>query len=96
MVGLTARQADMLRFLTGFVEAHGWAPTYAEICEGFGSRSKSCVNRLLNGLEERGAIRRSRAASRCIEIVAEMPIARAPDGAPLRSVRLSALEGSEA
>ena len=54
--------------------------------QGVGLRSKSGVARLLDGLEERGLIRRPVQTARAIEILVDVSIPRAPDGAPLRAV----------
>ena len=56
---LTLRQRELLDFIKFYTaEAGGVGPSYDEMATELGLASKSGVNRLLNGLEERGAIRR--------------------------------------
>lgn len=88
MIGLTARQQDALRFIQGFLEAKGYSPSFAEIAAGIGARSKSPAGDLVNSLERRGAVRRLHHRARAIEVIHPVPIARAPDGAPLFAVAI--------
>ena len=66
---LTVRQHDTLAFIKAFDAANGVSPTFQEIAEGIGLRSKSGVHRLVSGLEERGFIRRLHYRERAIEII---------------------------
>jgi repressor LexA len=90
MIGLTQRQADALRFIVGFQAAKGFSPCVAEIAVGIGNSplSKQSTREMLVGLEERGAIRRLPNRARAIEVIAPLPIPRAPDGEPLYFVRV--------
>lgn len=87
MINGTPRQNDLLRFLKGHIAAKGFSPSYTEMMDGMGVKSKSGIARLLDGLEARGLIRRLPAQARAIEIVADLPIPRSPDGEPLHMVR---------
>jgi SOS-response transcriptional repressor LexA len=73
MIGLTRRQADTLAFIRGFVDRNGFSPNFDEIMDAVGMASKSNVHRLLEALEERGAIRRVKHRARSIEIVRDEP-----------------------
>ncbi len=88
MISLTPRQQDALRFIIGFKESFGIAPTMIEIAKGIGMSTKSMapVQWLLECLEARGAIRRERYLDRAIEVIAVLPIPRAPDGEPLHFI----------
>lgn len=90
MIGLTERQQDALRFIAGFKESLGVAPTLREIGEGIGLESKSVFTAdwLVRSLEERGAVRTVPNRNRGIEVVAPIAIPRAPDGEPLRFIRI--------
>ncbi len=67
---LTPRQRDALAFIGRYQEQHGGvSPTMSEICIGLGLSSKSGAVRLLDGLEERGALRRIPHRVRSIEIL---------------------------
>lgn len=86
---LLPRQADALRYVAGYIEAHdGVAPTLGEIARALGIFGNGGVFRLLTGLEQRGAIRRLRRRVRAIEVLAPVAIPRAPDGAPLQFIRI--------
>jgi SOS-response transcriptional repressor LexA len=88
MISLTPRQQDALRFIIGFRESFGIAPTMIEIAKGIGMSTKSMapVQWLLDCLEARGAIRREPFVDRAIQVVKTLPIPRAPDGAPLHFI----------
>lgn len=71
VAGLTARQADCLRFIAAHQhENDGITPSFAEIADGLGLVSKSGVLRLLMALEKRGRILRPANRSRAITIIA--------------------------
>lgn len=89
MIGLTHRQADALRFIAGYVEKRGEAPTLAEVMLGIGTTSTSLAHGLLAGLDERGAISRIARRKRAISVNCQIPIPRAPDGAPLYFVKVT-------
>ncbi|WP_086619227.1 LexA family protein [Erythrobacter tepidarius] len=88
MIGLTQRQQDVLRFIIGFQQAHGGvSPSFNEIGAGLGFSSTATVARHLDEIERRGALRRLPRRQRAIEVLAQVPIPRAPDGEPLFFVR---------
>lgn len=89
---VTGRQLDVLRFIVGYQQANGGvSPTLQEIGQALGITRRSGVWRLLDCLEERGRIRRFRHRQQAIEVLAPVPVPRAPDGAPLYFVPLPAL-----
>lgn len=74
MIGLTQVQDRCLDFLKDYSDTIGMMPTFDEIRQALGLESKSSVFRIMNGLEDRGAIRRAknvRHLPRAIEIVPE-------------------------
>lgn len=73
MFTLTAAQQRCLDFIRAHSAENGEAPSYDEMREALGLASKSGVNRLINALEERGAIRRLPNRRRAIEIVGSTP-----------------------
>ncbi|MFA6219626.1 MAG: hypothetical protein WC692_07575 [Erythrobacter sp.] len=87
MISLTLRQQDVLRFIIGFQQAKGFSPSFREIAQGVGNRAVSRVALHLDVLEERGAIRRLASRARAIEVLVQLPIPHASDGAPLYHVR---------
>lgn len=88
MISLTPRQQDTLRFIVGYEEANGVPPLMKEIAEGIGCRSLNAAFQLVDGLEKRNAVARSNAQWRGINVLRPIAIPRAPDGAPLRFVRV--------
>ncbi len=86
MVSLTSKQAALLRYIAGYQAAHGYSPSYREMCEGVGVRSNQRIFEMIEGLEERGAITRLPRKARAVTINIPVPLPRAPDGAPLRAV----------
>lgn len=86
MIGVTKRQQDALRFISGYQQAKGYSPSRREISEALGLCSKSSAQRLLIGLEDRGAVRLLPFRDRAIEVLAPVAIPRAPDGEPLHFI----------
>lgn len=87
----TRKQLRLLRFMTGYQQAHGHTPSIHEMLAGIGSRSSGSLREALLALEERGHIRRLpgwRTAS--YELLTRVPIPRDPEGAPLYAVHREA------
>lgn len=57
MIGLTRAQLNLLDYLRQHRAETGRYPSYRVIADDLGLKSISNVTRLMNGLEERGAIR---------------------------------------
>lgn len=55
--GLTEKQRELLDYINSYSQDRGYAPTYQEMADHLGLRSKSGVHRLVHGLRERGHIR---------------------------------------
>jgi len=83
MSNIPVRQQHLLRYIIGFQEALGFAPSYIEMAEGIGVSSTSRLARMLDELEAGGHIRRLRKRARSVEVLTLLPIPRAPDGAPV-------------
>jgi repressor LexA len=66
--GLTPKQAELLRFLDDR-DRSGQTPSYDEMAAHMKLASKSGIHRLIDGLEERGRIRRGPGRVRNIEVV---------------------------
>lgn len=69
MIGLTQRQNELYRFIEAYWAEHDMPPCLEEMREAMGFASKSGVSRILDGLEERGVIRRLPNRARGIEII---------------------------
>ena len=66
---LTKRQSEILNYLQGHIQEHGFAPSFEEIAEQFGFQSLATVHEHLSNLERKGYIRRSYNESRAIELL---------------------------
>lgn len=82
---LTAKQHQLLRFIHERLEASGISPSFDEMKEALGLKSKSGIHRLITALEERGFIRRLPNKARALEVL------RLPDGSqPARGAAILA------
>jgi repressor LexA len=74
---LTKKQYELLLFINKRLNDQGVSPSFDEMKEALGLRSKSGIHRLITGLEERGFIRRLPHRARALEI-ARLPENLAP------------------
>lgn len=81
----TAKQMELLRFITGFQEAKGCTPSPRAIRDAFGWASHSNGHYILRGLIERGHVI-DRGDE--IEVLHPPAIPRGPKGEPLFYVRV--------
>ena len=69
-VSLTRKQQELLTFIREYVRQNsGVAPSFEEMQRALGLSSKSGIHRLMDALEERGHIKRSRYRRRALELV---------------------------
>lgn len=81
-VSSTRKQAQLLNYLGRYLEATGGiAPSFQEMTDALGLKSKSGVHRLLTALEERGKIVRIKDRARALRIVPEDIFAGIPSTA---------------
>ena len=101
-MALTKRQKEVLDFLVGFVNKHGYSPSFEEIAKSLRLTSLATVHKHITTLERKGFIRRGYNQSRSIEImqlpkpvreqvierhIVELPLAgRIAAGRPLEAV----------
>jgi repressor LexA len=101
-MALTKRQKEVLDFLVGFLNKHGYSPSFEEIGRSLKLTSLATVHKHITTLERKGFIRRGYNQSRSIEVVqlprpvreqviqrhvAELPLAgRIAAGRPLEAV----------
>jgi repressor LexA len=88
---LTRKQHQLLLFIHEHLGAQGVSPSFDEMKDALGLRSKSGIHRLVTALEERGFIRRLAHRARAVEILrlpenlaaapTAIPAAAAPDAA---------------
>lgn len=72
---LTQKQRDLLLFIHEHMSGSDVAPSFEEMKEALGLKSKSGIHRLISALEERGYIQRLAHRARALEII------RLPEGA---------------
>jgi repressor LexA len=76
---LTKKQYELLMFINRRLGEGGVSPSFEEMKDALGLKSKSGIHRLISGLEERGFIRRLPHRARALEVV-RLPEDTAPAG----------------
>lgn len=66
---LTAKQHELLHFIQQRLDATGISPSFEEMKEALGLKSKSGIHRLISALEERGFLRRLPNRARALDVV---------------------------
>jgi repressor LexA len=92
---LTRKQHELLRFIHERLKESGVPPSFDEMKDALGLRSKSGIHRLITALEERGFIRRLPNRARALEVI-RLPESVAPALRPTTLGRFSpsVIEGS--
>ncbi len=65
---LTRKQHELLLYINDYLGRYGVSPSFDEMKDALGLRSKSGIHRLITGLEERGFIRRLPHRARALEV----------------------------
>src|SRR5213593_3952940 len=81
---LTRKQRELLLFINQRLTATGVSPSFEEMKDALGLKSKSGIHRLISGLEERGFIRRLPHRARALEVMKrpeEMALSGMPEPA---------------
>ncbi len=78
---LTRKQKELLLLIRDRLAADGVPPSFDEMKEALGLKSKSGIHRLITGLEERGFIKRLAHRARALEIL------RLPEGMDNKSAK---------
>ena len=90
---LTRKQYELLMFIHQRMKETGIPPSFEEMKEALGLRSKSGIHRLITALEERGFIRRLPHRARALEVI-RLPEALSPRIGGRRSFEPEVIEGS--
>lgn len=80
---LTAKQHELLIFIQHRLDANGISPSFEEMKDALGLKSKSGIHRLISALEERGFLRRLPNRARALEVT-RLPEAMRADPSPAR------------
>ncbi|AMG74321.1 MULTISPECIES: transcriptional repressor LexA [Sphingopyxis] len=75
---LTAKQHELLHFIQQRLDASGISPSFEEMKDALGLKSKSGIHRLISALEERGFLRRLPNRARALEVLKLPEAAKAP------------------
>lgn len=70
---MTPRQAETLTFIKGYIDRHGYSPSYWEIAHGVGLKSQSGSYRLVSELTAAGHVTRIVGMQRSIKPVESCP-----------------------
>lgn len=81
---LTAKQQQLLLFIDQRLNSGGVSPSFDEMKDALGLKSKSGVHRLISALEERGFIKRMANRARALEVL------KLPDGVQSESAESDA------
>lgn len=68
-MAVTRRQREVLDFITGFVEQHGYSPSFEEIAKGLNLKSLATVHKHVSNLQTKGALQRGHNRSRSIDVI---------------------------
>lgn len=65
---LTKKQAEILKFIAGFIQENGYAPSYREVGANFGISSTATVHEHVKNLERKGFLTSEPEIARSIEV----------------------------
>lgn len=85
------KQRELLLFIDGFIKGNGYGPSYREVMRALGYKSVSTVAIHINGLIEKGYLRKKDHSARSIEVVT-LQDEVAPNTEPKVSLAVTQLE----
>lgn len=65
----TKKQKELLAYVDAFIKEHGYGPSYREVMSGMGYKSVSTVAVHIDGLIERGYLRKRDNSARSLEVI---------------------------
>lgn len=78
----TKRQRELLNFVDGFIQGHGYGPSYREIMRSLGYKSVSTVAVHIDGLISKGYLLKRDNSARSLEVVTthldDAPVRKGP------------------
>lgn len=99
MQPLTKRQREILDYLNGFIQQHGYAPSLEEVGKRFGLSSLATVHKHLTNLQQKGFIKRAWNRSRSVEVMPTRIVGRSVElpllGYVAAGVPIEAIVGNE-
>ena len=82
-MAITRRQKEVIDFISGFTQTHGYSPSYEEIAAGLELSSLATVHKHITNLQSKGLLQRSHNRSRSIDLVPQRTPKKGPDRLPL-------------
>ncbi len=74
----TKRQRELLSFVDGFIQGHGYGPSYREIMRALGYKSVSTVAIHIDGLIAKGYLNKRDNSARSLEVISTQYTANGP------------------
>ncbi len=68
-MAVTRRQKEVLDFISGFVDRHGYSPSFEEIARGLSLKSLATVHKHVSNLQTKGILQRGHNRSRSIDVL---------------------------
>ena len=68
---MTEKQKQVLLFISEYIKNNGFTPSYQEMCDELGIKSKSHIHNIVKNLEQQGYIQSIRGKKRSISIVSQ-------------------------
>ena len=90
---LTRKQYELLLYINQHLAQHGVSPSFDEMKDALGLKSKSGIHRLITGLEERGFIQRLPHRARALQVLRLPEDAAVGNGRKSGSFDLQVIEG---
>lgn len=68
---MTEKQKQVFLFISEYIKNNGFTPSYQEMCDELGIKSKSHIHNIVKNLEQQGYIQSIRGKTRSISIVSQ-------------------------
>ena len=79
----TKKQKELLTYVDRFIKEHGYGPSYREVMSGMGYKSVSTVAVHIDGLIDRGYLRKRDNSARSLEVVStDYKVGSGPTSSP--------------
>lgn len=83
----TKRQKELFDYIDSFIQEHGYGPSYREIMNAIGYKSVSTVAIHIDGLIQKGFLRKRDNSARSLEVITAHPTAMQPTSAKVSPAR---------
>lgn len=76
---MTEKQNKLYLFINSFINEKGFVPSYQQMCDGIGVKSKSQIHSFILSLERQGYLKRIKGKSRSLKIKKDYQINKLKD-----------------